>query len=179
MDQCSQKTYFPFPIATFPDVTEKRDCSTGARKCGVVAKQVFDKINKAATSSLLQSMEENLSWTHAPEVRDHLSSPNLRTRPGTNTDLYFQVFTECVREMRTDSPLRVLTSLLIGSAALERSLGDVSLSVSWMEPLYIQYGLHAIFCRYTSLYPKVTQQHTSINLCESVANGDHWCIVLF
>jgi len=125
-------------------------------------------------------MEENLSWTHAPEVRDHLSSPKYANKArNQHQNLYLQVFTECVREMRTDSPLRVLTSLLIGSAALERSLGDVSLSVYWMEPLYIEYGLLAIFCRYTSLYPKVTQQHTSINLCDSVANGDHWCIVLF
>ena len=39
------------------------------------------------------------------------------------------MFTECLRNLRTERPLRVHVSLLIGSAALERSLGDVSLSL--------------------------------------------------
>ena len=51
-----------------PDIAEKRNCFRGAQKCGVIARQISDEISKETASSLTQSMEENCTWTHAPEV---------------------------------------------------------------------------------------------------------------
>ena len=43
--------------------------------------------------------------------------------------IIMQLFVECVEELHTDDPLRVNTSLLLGTAAFERALGDVSVFI--------------------------------------------------
>lgn len=68
------------------------------------------------------------------------------------------MFTECLRNLRTEHPLRVHVSLLIGSAALERSLGDVSLSLVYgsnclnfaftNDPVYTPVGIPCCVQRY-------------------------------
>ena len=37
-----------------------------------------------------------------------------------------QLFVDCVGELQSDIPLKVNTGLLLGAAAFERALGDVS-----------------------------------------------------
>ena len=37
-----------------------------------------------------------------------------------------QLFVDCIEELQSDCPLKVNASLLLGAAAFERALGDVS-----------------------------------------------------
>ncbi|XP_064403083.1 endoplasmic reticulum membrane-associated RNA degradation protein-like isoform X1 [Halichondria panicea] len=82
------------------------DCAAGGRRCAELAFHVHRQLASRALYSELEK-RDRFAWTHSPEL-----------------------FVRLVRELKSEGPLPTLITLLIGTAALERALGDVYVSVT-------------------------------------------------
>ena len=99
-----------------------------------MAKKVYKEMSQGGPKVFAAlKKRDNFSWTQSPQVSSYTVVYNILVWFKKKKKIVsIQLFVECIEQLQGEDLFRVHISLLLGTAAFERALGDVRMTIRYL-----------------------------------------------